>query len=194
MAAIQLSRYEAEEGDLPDVCMCCGELATVRKRRLFISHPVWVYLLMPFGWIPYAIVAAVLTERVRCYTLFCPRHQNYWRNRTLLIWCALPFVLILVFGSFPLATVLADRVGKDVQGYVYGSVCIGSLLVLFGWLALIPIVQETAIHPANVSERRLTLKRVSPAFVEAVHAYRQEQQLQAQPADDDRGPSRPRRP
>jgi hypothetical protein len=186
MAAIQLSRYEAEEGDLPDVCMRCGEFATVRKRRLFISHPVWVYLLLPFCYLPYLIVAIILTQRVRCYTLFCPRHRNYWRNRNLIIWTALPLVLVLVFGSLPLASFLSGRFGKDSQDFLFGSACIGSLLVLFGWLVLIPIVQETAIHPADVTERRLTLKRVSPAFVEAVHEYREEQQLEAQPAEERR--------
>ena len=42
MASIQLTRYEAEEDDLPDMCMRCGAAATVRKRRLFVSHPMWV--------------------------------------------------------------------------------------------------------------------------------------------------------
>src|SRR4051812_25286496 len=88
MASIRLSRYEAEEGDLPEVCMCCGAPATERKRRRFVSHPLWVYVLMPFGYLPYVIVAAVLTEHVRCYTLFCPRHKNHWRSRTLIFWCA----------------------------------------------------------------------------------------------------------
>lgn len=78
MASIRISRYEAEDGDLPDVCMCCGEPATQRKRRRFISHPVWVYILLPWGYILYAIVAAILTEEIRCYTLFCERHKHYW--------------------------------------------------------------------------------------------------------------------
>jgi hypothetical protein len=40
------------------------------------------------------------------------------------------------------------------------------------WIISIPIVQATAIHPSNVTERRLTLKGVSPEFVEAVREYR----------------------
>jgi hypothetical protein len=197
MASIELSRYEAEEGDLPDVCMRCGALATERKRRLFISHPVWVYLLIPFCYLPYLVVAIILTQRVRCYTLFCPRHKNYWRNRTLLIWGALPVVLVLIFSSLILASALSDRLGKSSQDALFGSACIGSLVLLFGWLASIPLVQELAIHPAHVTERRLTLKRIAPAFAEAVDEYR-EQQLDEEPPEDYRCDDRirrsPRRP
>ena len=109
MASIQLSRYEAEEGDLPDVCMCCGVPATERKRRRFISHPLWVYVLLPWGYILYAIVAAILTEHIRCYTLFCPRHKNYFLVRNLFIWGLLIVILVLLVGGFVLAGSLSGR-------------------------------------------------------------------------------------
>jgi hypothetical protein len=166
MASIQLSRYEAEEGELPNVCMCCGTVATERKRRVFISHPLWVYLLLPMGYLPYVVVAAVLTQRTRCYTLFCSRHKNYWRNRTLLIWGALPVILALIIGSLVLVFSFEDQLSKSLRDIVPGLLCIGSFALLFCWLASIPIMQETAIHTAAVTERRVTLKRVSPAFVE----------------------------
>src|SRR5580700_7283045 len=74
MASISLSWREAEDGDLPDVCMCCGAPATESKRRRFTSHPLWVYVLLPFGYLPYVIVAAVLTEKIRL------RH-DCWKSR-----------------------------------------------------------------------------------------------------------------
>jgi hypothetical protein len=184
MASIQLSRYEAEEGDLPDVCMCCGEEATERKRRRFISHPLWVYLLMPFGYIPYVIVAAILTEHIRCYTLFCPRHRNYWFIRNLFVWGALVVVLALIVGGFFLALWLSGQVDKSSEGIVFGSFCFGTVLLLFGWLISIPISQVTAIHPANATERRLTLKRVCPEFVEAVRQHRENRRNQSRREDD----------
>ena len=45
-------------------------------------------------------------------------------------------------------------------------------------------MQVTAIHPANVTERRLTLKRVSPAFAEAVQEYRENRKGKEQQEDD----------
>ncbi len=172
MAGIQLSRYEAEEGDLPDVCMCCGAPATERKRLRFTSHPLWCYVLLPFGYIPYVIVAAILTERVLCYTLFCPRHKHYFRFRTLIVWGGLAALLVVIFGGFVLAGSIADRSGKT-QDLLFGSLCIASPLLLFLWLISIPIVQETSIRPADVRERRLILKHVSSDFVEAVREYRE---------------------
>jgi hypothetical protein len=175
MASIQLSRDEAEEGDLPDVCMCCGEPATVRKRYRFTAHPPWIYVLLPFGYVPYVIVAAVLTEHVRCYTLFCPRHKNHWRRRTLIIWGAFVAMLALIAGSFALVGALSDQLSKATQNILFGSLCVGSVVLVLSWLISIPIIQVTAIHPANVSECWLTLKGVSPAFADAVDEYRENQ-------------------
>ncbi len=183
MASIQLSRYEAEEGDLPDVCMCCGEEATERVRRRFVSHPLWVYVLIPLFYIPYLIVAIILTEHIRCYTLFCPRHKHYFLIRSLFVWGALVGILAFMVGGFFLVGWLSGQVDKSVEGYVFGSFCFGTIALLFGWLVSIPISQVTAIHPANPTERRVTLKRVSPAFVEAVHQYREERKGRSRQED-----------
>jgi hypothetical protein len=181
MASIQLSRYEAEEGDLPDVCMSCGAPATERKRRRFISHPLWVYLLLPLGYLPYVVVAAILTENVRCYTLFCPRHKNHWLLRTLVIWGAFVALLVLLIGSFALVGSMSGPGSKSTQDKLFGILCLATPMLLLCWLISIPITQLTAIHPAEVSEHRLTLKRISPAFAEAVRNYREDHQREELP-------------
>lgn len=172
MASIQLSRYEAEEGDLPDVCMCCGEPATERKRRRFVSHPLWVYLLLPLGYLPYVVVAAILTENIRCYTLFCPRHKNHWFVRNLIVWGAFAAILVLILGGVFLVGSLSGTVSRSTENILFGSLCVGSFVLMLCWFISIPLTQITAIHPADTTERHLTLKRVSPAFVEAVREYR----------------------
>lgn len=185
MASIQLSRYEAEEGDLPDVCMRCGAPATERKRLRFTSHPFWCYVLLPFGYLPYVIVAAILTERVLCYTLFCPRHKHYYRFRTLIVWGVLVALLAFIFGGIVIAGSIPDQSGKT-QNILFGSLCIAAPVLLFCWLISIPIMQETSIHPADVRERRLTLKHVAPDFVEAVREYRQDRKDEEQAENDSR--------
>lgn len=193
MASIKLSRYEAEEGDLPDVCMCCGAEATERKRRRFTSHPFWVYVLLPWGWIPYAIVASILTEHIRCYTLFCPRHKNHFFVRNLIVWGSLVLILPIIFGSFIIAGSLSKGASRSTEDILFGLACLGSVVLLLGWLISIPISQATAIHPANATERHLILKRVSPEFVDAVRQYRANRKERAQ-AEDYREHFRPRRP
>jgi hypothetical protein len=166
MPSISLTRREAEEGDLPNVCMRCAAPATVRKRYRFVSHPAWIYLLLPFGYLPYVIVAAVLTEHVRCYTQFCPRHKNHWRMRAFIIWGTFLVLLAVIGASFFLIVSLnAER--------AFGFCCVAWLVLMVCWLISIPIIQTTSIHPAYVTERRLTLKRVSASFVEAVGDYRE---------------------
>jgi len=183
MASIYLSRYEAEEGDLPDVCMCCGEPATERKRRRFIWCPGWVYALIPLGFLPYVLVSTLLTEKISCYILFCPRHKNHWRKRGLIPWLAFPVVLALIAGGWVGVAVLLDRFDEATRGYLIGAAWIWTLLLLVGWFAMIPLMQLTAIHPSPAG-RGLILKRISPEFVQAVEDYRASRDRDEEDEDD----------
>jgi hypothetical protein len=179
MASIQLTRYEAEQGDLPDVCMCCGASATERKRRRFSSYPLWVVPMLLWVFASgevsgksYRNVADKNTRYIRCYTLFCTRHRNYFLIHSLIIWGALVLILPLIVGGFFLTILLVGQIDEPFQDIVLGSFCIGSVVLVLGWLISIPISQAMAIHPTISREYQVILKRVSPAFVEAVHHYR----------------------
>lgn len=172
MASIRLDRYEAEDGDLPDNCMCCGEPATERKRRRFTWHPFWVYLFLPLGYVPYVLIAVILTERVRCTTLFCDRHKNHWRWRTWVIWGSFLGILLLGAAGVGLASLLADQIDPKQHEYLFGPLCIAIPVLMLCWLISIPLLQLTEIHPSQVTRRSFVLNRVSPKFVEAVHEYR----------------------
>ena len=69
---------------------------------------------------------------------------------------------------------MPDQLDPAVLRVLGWGICVGGPVFLFCWLASIPVVQLTAIHLSNVSDRRLTLVGVSPSFVEAVAAYREE--------------------
>ncbi len=179
MASIQLTRYEAEQGDLPDVCMCCGAPATERKRRRFSSYPLWVVLTLLWVFArgevsgkSYRAVADKHTRYILCYTLFCARHKNYWRSRNLFIWGSLAGILVFIFGFFIIGGLLSPRISQSMENIVFGSFCIGSVVLLLCWLISIPISQAMAIHPVISRDHQLILKRVSPIFVDAVHQYR----------------------
>jgi hypothetical protein len=98
----------------------------------------------------------------------------------------------LLVGAFALAVSLSGRFSESTQGILFGSLCIGSVVLFLCWFISIPLMQVTAIHPAAATEYRLTLKRVAPAFVEAVHQHREDRQGQTQP-EDYREHFRPRR-
>lgn len=197
MASIQLTRYEAEEGDLPDVCMCCGEPAMERKRLRFtayplrdvlllmwdIFNPLWLVVRSLWDWRSRFTIVVRKTRYIHCYIIFCPRHKNYWFVRSLNVWVSLVVILVLVFGGFVLAAWLSGQVSRSTEDLLFGSMCIASPVLLLGWLISIPLSQVTAIHPANATAHELTLKRVSHAFVEAVHQYRAEHKGRTLPKD-----------
>jgi hypothetical protein len=60
---------------LPRVCARHGEPATRHRRVVFRSAtPWWAYLLLPFGLLPYAIVAMVVQKQVKAPAWpFCGR-------------------------------------------------------------------------------------------------------------------------
>jgi hypothetical protein len=64
MAEIRLDREEAD-GGLPDICMCCGEEATVTKTKKMSWCPPWVGVLFLAGLLPYIIVMLIMTKRAR---------------------------------------------------------------------------------------------------------------------------------
>lgn len=186
MASIRLSRHEAEEGDLPDTCMLCDNRATVKKRRRFISHPLWIYILLPCGLIPYLILAAILTETALCYTQFCNRHKNHWRNRSLLIWGAFVLLMPTCLGSLFLINVVQRLdLEQPQESFVIFSILIGQWVLILCWLASIPISQKTAVHPTKVTERGLTLTGIAPDFAEAVEEHRRAQRSSKRRDDEE---------
>lgn len=202
MPSVRLSRYEAEEGDLPDVCMRCGAPAAVRKRYAFTWHPLWTYLLLPFGFLPYVVVAAVLTQRVRCYTLLCERHKWHWLVRTLVVWGGFALMLLLIVGGFALMMALGEGQTGGAKDRLFGLFCVGMVALILAWLISIPVTQVTAIHPTESTHRTVTLARVSPAFIDALldHRDRRRAALDAErparrpdAADEFYDPDRPRR-
>jgi hypothetical protein len=201
MAWVSLTRYEAEEGELPHVCMRCGGPATVKKRYAFTWHPLWTYLLLFAGLIPYIVVAAVLTERARCYVLLCDQHKRHWLIRTLIVWGGF-FGMIVVIGlAFLLMVTFTPQGGGPP--WLPGLLFTASMVLIAGWLMSIPVCQITAIHPTDVSDRTVTLTCVSPAFIEALDDHRdrrrearraREEREAGTPSDHVQDPNRPRRP
>ncbi len=166
--------------------MCCGKHATQKKRLRFTSHPLWVYILLPMGWLPYAIVAALLTERVRCYTHFCDRHRRYWLRRTLISWACFAGLVVFSLGSLVLTVLLREHISEATQRLIAGWLCPVTIALGLLWLMSIPIMQVVGIHPADVTEDSLTLKGISQDFAEAVREYRRERRAEEEAQDQPR--------
>jgi hypothetical protein len=70
MARVRLDRYEAEEGDLPPVCICCGARARDYVRRKFVYYPVLLTTAV--------LIRMMVTRRMTTLLPCCPAHAGGW--------------------------------------------------------------------------------------------------------------------
>jgi hypothetical protein len=171
MARVRLGRREAETGDLPAVCMRCGEPSTLVRRKSFAWHPLWVYALVPVFCLPFIVVAMVLTKHMRVQVPLCDAHKRHWRIRLGIIWGSF---LALVLSSFA-AVIIVSSLDQGDGGRDSGPgawVCLGPVVGAFCWLISIPIIQHTLIHATEITDHSITLTQVSDGFVRAWRAYR----------------------
>jgi hypothetical protein len=171
MATVRLSRYEVEEQLLPAVCLQCGAPATRERRKAFSWYPPWINLLIFVGLIPFLIVALVLTKRMTMHAPFCEEHRNHWNWRSWFVWLGLMLVMFLGFGAVVVAIILANR-GVVNGDTMVGLACVGTLLIGLIWLVAAAIIQQTAIRPTEITDRRLTLTNVSDYFIDALDEER----------------------
>lgn len=184
MATVTLSEYECRKKLLPDVCMKCGEPATVSVRRNFSWYPPWVLALALAGLLVAVIVAAVLTKKMLVEAPMCERHRKHWFNR--MLWTLLSFAAIAVAGIGGIALLSAND-NAPGNNDLAGWVCGGGALALISWLVLVVILQSTAIKPSLITDRKITLVKVHPEFVRALEDDREQDALEEEKDfDDDR--------
>jgi hypothetical protein len=160
MAQIQLGRYEAEEGELPTLCLRCGAPATLFKAKRFAWHPSWVYFLIPVAALPFFVAAALLTRRMRVLAPLCNAHKNHWVRRELFFAGGLLGLLVLLIAA---VAVLVETGG--LTGRWPGLLCVGWLGVLAAWIGVVFLTQLGAIRPKEITEYSITLAGAAPEFV-----------------------------
>jgi hypothetical protein len=196
MAQVRLDRYELEEGLLPAVCMRCGAPATLTKAKTFAWHPTWIDTLIILGLICFTplllvgiVVAISMTKRMRVPAPLCHAHQNHWSWRAAFIWGGLGVIAFLGIGTF----VFLMNTGQEDESLqvLAGWMCGAAGLIGLIWLIAAAIVQAGAIRASEITDDRIALIGVSPAFVEAVKRERDEAE---EPFDDVRPRQRRPRP
>jgi hypothetical protein len=169
MADVRLRLGEAD-GRLPDVCMCCGEAASDTNRRNMTWTPPWVGILILAGWLPYIIVAAIMSKTATVHVPLCERHQSHWLNRNLIIWGSFVLFLLIGVAGFVVAASLPGRDGENVFPFV----CLGSVVFFVIWLVITVVCQSTAIRPKEITDEDITISGVCEEFIEAVDEARAE--------------------
>ena len=170
MAQLRLGRYEAERGRLPQLCMRCGEPATLAKRKKFSWYPSWVYLLILIHLLIFLIVALILTKRLTVPVPLCEKHRHQFLWPTLLGWGALLLVLGTIFGGLVLVAALEGTLDKDAQGGFFTVWFVGGFGLFLAVLITACVVQIRTIRPTEITDHSITLTNVAPQFIDALEA------------------------
>ncbi|HLN31218.1 MAG TPA: hypothetical protein VK395_25985 [Gemmataceae bacterium] len=165
MPDVTLGRYEAEEGMLPPVCICCGAPATAFKAVNFSHQPDWTFFLLLIAVWPFALAALCFRKRMRALLPICEAHGNYWfRRRVLFILCLVLLLLLVSVGMFTLA---AGNAGGALR-------LVRILLWLVGPLSLLVVllVRTKMVRPLELTDEMIRFTGVSQGFVDAYSAER----------------------
>ena len=160
MATVTLSRYECNRDLFPDVCAVCGAPAKNRVRMTYSWHPPWSALLI--------VGPALMTRRMSVRLPLCDRHLRNRRRRRVAI--VVTLLAILAFGALSVVYTIVrpDGPDEDVSGSLLGI----STTLIFAWIIGATVAQLNDIEPAEITDRSLTLRKVSGLFVMAVESAR----------------------
>jgi hypothetical protein len=189
MAQIRLGRYEIKREILPDVCMRCGTPADRTRRTKFSWYPPWVWVLLLVGILPFLIVALVLTKKMTVPVGLCDNHRRHFLWGPLIIGGGFFLTAILVLGVFIIASVWASQKPHSIADTVFGLTCPAGIVALLGWLIAAIVLRLNTIRPSEITDNSITLVSVSPKYVRAAKALREEWEEE----EDDRPRPRPRR-
>ena len=164
----ELSLEEATKGDLPQVCVWCGEVAnSVCAVRLY--HQM---------------------RRANLHLPLCSADQNHWRRRDWAFYAFLAGVLLLASGVLLIVCTVAvlsdDRermvpiAAGDALFLTSSSMCFLGFVIMVASLAAYVILTTRSIQIRHLGHETITLTRMAPEFAEAyrVHCYEKRGQEQ----------------
>jgi hypothetical protein len=177
MPKIELTRDEARQGDLPLVCMVCGEAGREYRTKVLSYSPWWIYLSIPLGPLPFLLLAVFLDRRFSIRAPLCGLHRYHWFWRSAVIYTWL-IGSVIVWGTgvllIPMATGsrVNETAGLDPKLVVLLTLLTGYVALLV-WPFLALFLKYSGVYPAKVSEKSILLGRVSIEFIEALRVHRQ---------------------
>src|SRR5262245_40258178 len=167
MAEVRLGRLEAEEGELPPLCLRCGAPATMYNARRLAWQPGWVVVLFALTFWPLLVMSLLIRKRMRLLAPFCHAHRNYWRRRFLIAATVYGGLAGFVMAGFMLL-VVAQADGRTVVNPLLPFWFIGLY-----FLAAIFLVQLGSIRATEITDDSIALTGVAAEFV---NHFRKEKQ------------------
>lgn len=176
MRTVWVEYDEAVYGDLPAVCMRCGEDATVTRTKTLSWYPgslngllILVGLVTVWGLLIWWLAVSGKTKRMKLKAPFCDRHKGHWLNFNLFVFAGLAFH----FGLF-VAWTMIDNNNDPTTATASTLFAIGSgisfLLYLIGAL----VWRSTLIKALEITEDDMKLSGVCEEFRTALLEQRRE--------------------
>jgi hypothetical protein len=148
---------------LPSLCMRCGDTATLSREKKFGWYPRWVWLIAPFGGLPFLVVLLVLRKLMTVKIPLCRRHRFPWLMMKLLLTL---FLVYLFVAPLALVYVSVEILGRNNSW---------SGPLLLGWLAGLPVIfvlifvaARRTIHVKRITDDGMILGGVSQAFAKSL--------------------------
>jgi hypothetical protein len=166
VAIIELDRREFLQKDLPFVCLKCGRPADLWMSKRFDWMSRGAAVANAFG--PANLPPKLIEVRLP----LCWTHRRHWLWRAIFAWAG-GVTLLACFGLG--IAMIEDRtlfmeypiVRQSVE-VGFGMSCIGLPL----WVVSMLVIQTTAIRLNAITDKSITLKGVSPKFIERLEEYR----------------------
>ncbi len=151
MATVSLSRQEASRGDLPAVCVVCGEPATEFRSKTMIWH----------------------LRSMRVHLPLCRQHGSHWSIRawtTGLSFAGISVLTVATLAILRSTPIIAEQRLDRLALFIF-TVCLIWLALLIGSFILDVILQQTAVRPQEIQESYIRLKGVHARFIDALEEY-----------------------
>jgi hypothetical protein len=175
MAMVWLDRRDGEEGNLPAVCLRCGQPATVWVDKTFRWVPAWVSALVLLGSMALITMPIVLIllfglmQSCRVSVPLCAEHRRHWSGRNLM-------VLGSLFGLMGVVAVIMG-LGWAVPDQQEELLRAGAIMGIIGfvvWLVVAALIHSGTIRAVELGAESLQLCKVARAFVDAYEDERYE--------------------
>lgn len=162
---VDLPAHAVTAGAVPEICARHGQPATRRRKTVFRSYtPKWAYILLLFGVLPFAIVAAVLQKRVKAPSWpFC---ADCGRLRTRRLLIGIGLVVLAVVGAVALSALMPSN---DASA---GPIVLVFVLLVIAGLGVASTAGSGSIASGYVSNDGNTVhvRRAHQRFAERVAA------------------------
>ncbi len=167
MATIHLSRADAKSGNLPRLCLCCGQPTDRCQEKVLRWVPPWVYFLFASPVFGLLVMAFALRRAILLGPL-CEQHRNHWHWRAHTFGWNL-FAVLVLQGLLCLPWIFWSN-RWEMRGILF-LVCVAQIALGVGWLMLFLAIWLTSVRASKITKHNVTITNVSFRFAEAFEHF-----------------------